>query len=340
MYKGPALGFEIKNDLQVLSVILIRQSKYKILFFIICYITWHLSSKSIHGIDGLGFQFQKFCVESVESLSEFDNLHKKVICSYDQTPMSSENEHTVFDLFKNLGLIHLLVASGAHLIIIQKGIQKILIQFTKSKRLTYVFLSLFILCSNFNCPVTRSYCQLVISIEGQKKSMGWSNIHITLISSSFYISLFPSTLFSLSFWLSLSASLCLSLFSKSTTTLAIGFYFGLLPFIFDFNWPSFSSIFVNVFITPWLSSLYIWNSMIYLFLKKYYLIGDNFYLITIHFLKYIASSSYVPMLFTHYTKLKTYKYIYGLCFLILSIYFQILKTNKIRNLINKNIQIN
>lgn len=323
----------------MMSVILIRQSKFKLLFFIIILITWHLNSKSIHGVDGLGFLFQKFCVESLESLSKFDNLHKKIICSYDQTPTSSENEQIIFELFKNLGLVHLLVASGTHLVIIQKGVQKILIQFTKSKLPTYIFLSLFILCSNFNCPVTRSYCQFVITIESQKKSMGWSNIHMIFISSFVYIGLFPTNLFSLSFWLSLSASLCLSLFSKNTTLLAIGFYFGLLPFIFDFNWPSFSSIFVNVFITPWLSSFYIWNSMIYLFSKNYYLIGDNFYLFTIHFLKYIANNNQTLSL-THFSKLKTYKYFYGFFFLILSLYFQILKTKKIKDQISNSNQTN
>ncbi len=306
-----------------------RQTNYKFYFFVCCFFIWHLFSHRVHGVDGFGFVFQKYCVETIEGKSQFDNLHKKIICSYDQSPLGTESEQSVFDLFKNLGLIHLLVASGAHLIILQKGLQKVLIHFTKSKLPVYFLLSVFILCSNFNCPVTRSYCQYILTNESKKRSMGWSDINITLISSFFYVSLFPANIFSLSFWLSLCASLCLSLFTKNITLLSIGFYFGLLPFIFDFTWPTLTSIFVNVFITPWLSTLYIWNSMVYLFSEKYYLVGDHFYILTIHFLKYITNPNQ-NIISTSYSNFKIYKYLYGIIFLILTLYFQNLKTKKIK----------
>ncbi len=314
-----------------------KLSTYRFLTLLSILIFWHLISNSITGVDGLGFRFQKLCVESIESPSDFDLIHQKVICSFERSFLISEKEQKIMSIFKNLSLIHLLVASGTHLIIIKNGFQFIFKFFTKSKWPIHLLLLVFVICSNFCCPVARSYVQSVISTESPKKSFGWSNLNLTIISSATYLLFFPLNIFSLSFWLSISASLCLTLFSKNIIMLSVGFYFALLPYIFDFNWPQMSSLFVNIFITPWLSSAFVWNSFFYIFIHNYHLIGDYFYVLIIHILSSISDISTSPSESAIKVK-KYYKFIYGIIFLIFVIYFQRLKTLKIKKQILKELR--
>lgn len=313
-------------------MIKIRKSLWLLALLFLILVLWHFTDHFFVGVDGLGFQFQKYCVESINSQSEFNSLHKKIICSYDHDPFRSSHEILILNLFKSLGLVHLLVASGTHLLILQKGFQLIFGSFTKSKLPIHLALILFVFCSNFCGPVTRCYFQFLVSQISKCHSLGWASINLILLSSVIYLLFFPSQVITLSFWLSLSASLCLSLFSKNLISLSFGFYFCLLPYIYDFNWPSFSWIFVNLFITPYLSLVFIWNSFFYLIIKNYYWVGDHFYFVLIHFLKFITDSGVEHQVDPMKT-FRVFKFIYGFSFVVFVLYIQKLRTVKFHNLI-------
>ena len=149
------------------------------------------------------------------------------------------------------------------------------------------------------------------------------------MSSLIYLMFFPSSLATLSFWLSVSASLCLALFSSQPLLLSFAFHLSLYPYIYDFTPPSITAIFANIMITPFLGPLLIWNSVLYVLISHYRPIGDFILAVTIHGLKAFVVSPLAndseAFSFSPFAK-----YFYGLFFLILILYFQNLKSKKLK----------
>lgn len=273
----------------------------------------------------MGFKAHKLCVEWIDHRGSLDFLNLKVLCTYDSYMDTNSFEHEFYNLFIHLGLVHLLVASGSHLLIIQSGTKFFLKPFTTSQKPVFLILFLFVLISNFCVPVTRSFVQIIISTMAKHYSLNWSSINLTLLSSIIYLLFFPKGVLHLSFWLSLCASLCLASMSKDLLYLSLFFFFGLLPFIIDFNTPSLSSILINILITPFLGSILILNSLLYVLIPFYVPLGDKIIFMIFTFLKNFSFESLEHSQGIHHV-LSQAKIIYGFSFVILCFLFQYLKT--------------
>ena len=116
--------------------------------------------------------------------------------------------------------------------------------------LIHIFLFLFVLFSGLSLPIFRSWLQLILAELSRKISLGLSAFSLVFISSSLVLFLFPSALFKVSFYLSVTASLCLAFFHHSSIQVSLALYFSLFPLIVDFGAPHPSSILVNILITP------------------------------------------------------------------------------------------
>lgn len=280
------------------------------------------------GVDGLGFKAHKTCIEMVQNKGSYDFLNLKILCSYNSVTLKNNLSHELSEIFKGLGLVHLLVASGTHLLILKKTFQGFLAFWTKSKAPLYIILFIFILCSNFSGPVTRCFVQILISHSSKRYSLGLSSINITLVSSAVYLLFFPQAFLTLSFWLSVSASLILALFSKSIFLLSIVFYFALMPYILDFSLPQTSSILVNILLTPLLAPLIILNSVFYVLVPEYYKIGDELLRLTLitldHFLIGTSAIGWNTIKVN-----SAFKIMYGLVFALITLSFQNLRSDRI-----------
>jgi ComEC/Rec2-related protein len=122
-------------------------------------------------------------------------------------------------LFASTGLIHLLVVSGSHLLILQKIFHyltrrieapqiKIFIQ-----PLKYTLLMTFVLMCEFNAPATRSLIALGLADFVRYKKWGWSSSLRQWVSTLLCLFLNPTWLLSLSFQMSWMSSLALDVCS-------------------------------------------------------------------------------------------------------------------------------
>ncbi len=227
------------------------------------------------GVDGFGFLAHKTCIDWVEDHGSYDFLNLKILCSYNNFHNTSEKSDQIFAIFKSLSLIHLLVASGSHLIILKQGVDWIMPTFTKSKWPMVLTLFVFVAGSNFSGPVTRCFFQIVISLFVKRFSLNWRPIPLTLLSSMIYLGFFPEAFFTLSFWLSVSASLILATFGQSPLILSLVFYLSLFPFIIDFAKPQLSAILVNIILTPVIAPLLIYNSIFNVVIPGFPFWGDK-----------------------------------------------------------------
>lgn len=266
------------------------------------------------GVDGLGFLAHKTCIETVDGRGSLDYLNLKLLCTFDVDTSDLKGAEILMKVFKNLGLVHILVASGSHLLILKKTFELIFGNSLLAKRCNFVLLFVFILISNFSGPVTRCFVQLVLSQASKRYSCHWSSVHLTALSSLVFLCFFPLAFWTLSFWLSVCASLILSLFSKDLLLMSLAFYLCLYPFIYDFAEPQLSSIVANIILTPVIAPLMIYNSILYVALPFYVPLGDQVIVLVLQILQgfvfhetlFAGTTLSIP---------RNYKIVYGLLFL-------------------------
>ena len=197
----------------------------------------------------------QICQYALNIPGPYETLMGKILCS-DSSQKQTLFEQLFIEKFKSFGLIHLLVASGAHLIILKSGLTLI---FPQGKRysliLIHIFLFLFVISSGLSLPIFRSWLQLILAEVSKKLSLALSPSSLVFVSSGLLVFLFPPTLFKLSFYLSVTASLCLAFFRLRPISSSCALYFGLLPFIADYGAPHPSSILINILITPILAPI-------------------------------------------------------------------------------------
>lgn len=109
---------------------------------------------------------------------------------------------TTHNTLKSYGLLHLVVVSGAHLILLNQLLKRLALPFWAR----WTVNTLFVFCSGFDPPAVRSWMQLLLEHRRWK--------HTTLFSALFCLLFFPAWLQSLSLWLSAMASYILVLSSQ------------------------------------------------------------------------------------------------------------------------------
>ncbi len=175
--------------------------------------------------------------------SQYSNLYQALCCGA-AIPQNSP----VMLLFRHLGLVHLLVVSGLHLVLIEKAIVLALGWAGPVSKKSYLFLLPFVFICRFQPPVVRAFLQVCVGKLNSFFHLFWSRSLLTLISGVLGVVLFPQWLISLSFQLSFGASLmaCLPI---SNWKKAIAFYIGLYPFLATLGAAHPFSLLVNIALT-------------------------------------------------------------------------------------------
>lgn len=154
------------------------------------------------------------------------------------TPLSSTRQS---ELFKKSGLIHLIVVSGSHLILISN-----LAAFFLKRKHGFPLLALYAVLTGLQPPVFRALIQTAAAFEAEEQVYPIHPLAKELAALLAVVFLIPNYFFSLSLCLSSLCSLALLLTRKKNVFVqSTAVFFLLSPCLLLFSNPNFFSIFMN-----------------------------------------------------------------------------------------------
>lgn len=211
-------------------------------------------SLSLHTeLIALSAPFQELCLSRLPSEAKYLEIYQALLCG------QSLKNGAHRQLFIDLGWIHLLVISGAHLLWIEKGFGRIPIRDVRIKKpLSYVALALFALLSGSKPPVIRALVRMFVSDLDRRwrlNQLAWVQ---QLVTGLLILNFFPEWIHSPSFVLSLLAATLLSILPSHPQWKRDVFLYALLSIYF--GGPSGLSplpIFLNFLLLP------IWSKFLF-----------------------------------------------------------------------------
>ena len=216
------------------------------------------------------------CLYYVQSFSKLE-VNRVVICG-----QSAAGE--LAPLFKSLGLVHLLVISGAHIAILESFLDRVLHPKHYPLKLALLFLYAFV--CQLKAPILRALFGSCLRWVSYHLHLDLPKNHQVLCSALLCLLFFPEWFFQLSLILSCLATQLTYLQRHSLTKNAL-IYFGLLPVLFMFAPLSPLTIIYNCTIAPIIGFVLIPLSWISCFLPLLFSLNDflwSFFLQTVsHF---------------------------------------------------------
>lgn len=195
--------------------------------------------------------FQKICLHLSPRATELSDLYTATVCG-----MTPEYSNVMWD-FRNTGLYHLVVVSGAHLSFLATLIFMSPFPRETNKAKKYVLilaLVTYALMSGLNPPVVRALVSYFYFQFQKRYQLGWSNYSVVVGSGLFCLVIFPAWWTSLSFLMSWLASLAILLPGRPIQKAAYCYLFMLLP-MSQFQWNHPLTIFFNLVLAPVLGFL-------------------------------------------------------------------------------------
>ena len=199
-------------------------------------------------------------------LMEHNELPKSFVCGARLASPSLKQA------FKTTALIHLVVISGAHLLVLEE----LLCSWKRLQKQTLLItflLGVYVLFSGANPPATRSWVSLVLRWDNKKYKLGATPLLISLASGILTLLFQPQWITSLSFTLSWSASVSLAIlrqFSPQSGLLQRQIFIYLIMGVplLALGVPHPVTVFINIWVAPLLSHLLFPLSFIYLFIPS------------------------------------------------------------------------
>ena len=192
--------------------------------------------------------FHDQCLSLVPSTPHRD-LQNAFICGHNKIKPSH------FQLFRDLGLLHIIVVSGSHLIFLSNLLKKVIPKTKISFSILNSILIIYSFCCLLEPPVVRALLQLQIYYIDNKWRFNWSRGKQILLSGLWSLCLFPEWLHSYSLILSWLASLAISL-NKKLRWQSLSCYFILIPVLAQWTFTHPITILVNWLFTPILSFVF------------------------------------------------------------------------------------
>ena len=153
------------------------------------------SSDFLHGL----------CLEQTSHFNHSVEAASALVCGHQIESVNLQS------IFASTGLIHLLVVSGSHLLVLDQGLSF----FRLKPALKLSLLFLFVLVCEMNPPIMRSFIALVVAEFIKSKKWVWSSNFKQWFTSILCLLINPMWIFSLSFQMSWMASLCIDIASHS-----------------------------------------------------------------------------------------------------------------------------
>lgn len=178
---------------------------------------------------------------------------------------------------KNLGIYHVIIVSGSHLIFLSILVEKIFssTRFRKWKFITLPLLSLYALTTGAEPPVVRALLGLIIDSYQKRNKLFWSQNEVIFISVLISLALFDPWKRSYSLILSYVASVSLSLSKeKNPIHKNLKIYILILPFLLPLSAPHPLSFISNMTLSPLIAVILFPLSFLSFLLPYFHLLVD------------------------------------------------------------------
>ena len=183
----------------------------------------------------------KLCLE-YSPHSPFQTLYSAIVCG------KKLEEPDQFLTLKQLGIIHIVIVSGAHLLFLSRLLRLISFQLIP-QIITLIILFIFVLCCQIQMPALRAWIFVITLTLSKKLKLFNSHPLNILLSILFCLTLDLQSFFKISLPLSWLASLALYI-GRNSFTQSVLCYFLLLPVLFNFQFLHPWTILINAFLTP------------------------------------------------------------------------------------------
>lgn len=219
-----------------------------IAFFVLClFLNFFADFSILEFAQDLSTPFHHKCLSWITLENHGSEIRRALLCGENITSPDLDLQ------LKSLGLIHLVVVSGSHL----EFLSRILNLLKAPPRLIQLLLFIFLLLSNFQAPAVRCFVDLLFREKVRHHSVFWSGL--------LCLCLFPAWISSLSFWMSLCASLVIrlpgTLLNKDSPLHELHsqavIYFFFLPITLFLTPIGPVSIFNNLIFSSWLGAFWI-----------------------------------------------------------------------------------
>lgn len=237
--------------------------------------------------------FQKICTGLSPRLTDFRELYSATICG-----INPSNSEIMWD-FRNTGLFHLIVVSGAHLsflatIIMLLPIKTRPTRFGNLKKVVLVgALLVYAFASGLNPPIVRALVAYFIFAIQRRHHWGWSNYSVLVGSGLLCLCVFPAWWSSLSFIMSWLASFAIILPGKVWQKAAYCYVLMLLP-MSQFQWNHPLTIGFNLLLGPVLGFIVLPFSLLPFFIPPLVKLSDwVWWLVTtlVHYSSQVVTSA-------------------------------------------------
>lgn len=181
---------------------------------------------------------------------------------------------------KNLGIYHVIIVSGSHLIFLSLLVEKIFTstRLSKLKFFTLPLLIVYALATGAEPPVVRALFSIIIDTLQKKRKLFWNQNEVIFISLLVSLALFDPWRKSYSLLLSYVASVALSLTAKKQHLLKnLGIYFLIFPFLLPLSAPSPVSFITNMLLAPLVGFVLFPLSFLAFIIPYFYLLVDPFW---------------------------------------------------------------
>lgn len=203
------------------------------------------------GISDLTKYLHQSCLNFTPE-SSYSEIYASLVCG------KSLVSHEFSQNLKNLGIYHVIVVSGSHLIFLSVLIEK-LFYWQRLRKLRYAafpILLLYSLATGAEPPVIRALISISINRLQEQKKLFWNQSEVIFISLLICLCMSQSWQTSYSLLLSYVASLILSLVGdKNALSKNLWIYILILPFLLPLSAPSPLSFLTNMTLTPFIGAV-------------------------------------------------------------------------------------
>lgn len=205
-------------------------------------------SKDLNLLNSLavfGHKLHGLCIDHVGSTSPWSHIYKALSCG------SGIYQFKGAALFKQLGIIHLFVLSGAHIVFAER----VLYRFSKDSRKIFIGLIVLTLVTGIKAPAFRALTHWCLKNLSIKNELNWSPSLSIAMTGFFCLCLNPTWWLGLSLPLSWVATLSFCFYPNSQSKSIVLVYLLSLPLLLNLGPASPISILVNLLFSPIFFSL-------------------------------------------------------------------------------------
>lgn len=197
------------------------------IIFIVTYLLFFLNSNVHNFLASIIEVSHRYCLDLAPTNSRYKFLYQAMACGEPPSP-----NIFISDL-KSLGIYHLLVVSGSHFVFLEYLLLPLSRRFNYcGKIFSFILLTWFALTCLLAPPVLRALINFMLRKLNVEIKANWQGHHLALLSGLITLTIYPEWLISLSFILSWTASLLITLPIRHSLQKHMTVFLGLIPLIF------------------------------------------------------------------------------------------------------------